>query len=84
MEAIRIYREALDRRSNRAAGLHYRQPARVVANQQQARHEHEIMSYPVDSTRQASLQVLDAGDDYGKFWFLPGYSIPDGPDIIHP
>lgn len=84
MEAIKIYREALDRKSNRAAGLHYRQPTGTVAEQQQVRREHEILRWPVDSTRQKSLQVLTAGDTYGKFYFLPGYSVPGGPDIIHP
>ena len=47
-------------------------------------HAAELLGLPLDFDSYKPLQVLDAGDDFGKFYKMSGFSIEGGADVIGP
>ena len=82
-DGISLVRSAVAKHVAVQVGLRPEQPTQSVANQRTTRAQSDIYAMPSDATNYYPLQVMDVtSSDFGKFYFLPDYSTPGGPDIV--
>lgn len=82
MEILNQTRQILEGMVKAQAGLGKGQRLGSSASTKSAFHTADIMGLPVNLDEFESLQVLDAGANFGKFYFLAGFSQVGGSDIL--
>lgn len=83
----RIFERGLQRVIDLDRKAHARSPVAMTRRVEAAIDVGQLPTRETVNLRISQADV-DAGradpEDLGKFWFVPGYSIPGGPDIVRP
>lgn len=82
-DGIGLLRATVARHVAQKVGLRPEQPTASVANQKTIRNQSDVYVMPVDGQEWFPLQVLDTNsDDFGLFYFYPGYDVPGDPTKV--
>jgi hypothetical protein len=83
MEAIDIFRRATQSLAAAGVGIDNKQSFVSSSQTRAIGVSADILALPVDDAVHNYLQVIDPASAYfGQFYYMPGYSVPGGPDII--
>ena len=73
MDSVRKLRKAYGDIAGLAVGLNPDIPTYIVAQQRARGFEADILAFPSENSDTTPLQVLTAGDDFGKFFYMAGF-----------
>lgn len=82
-ERIDLVRRVNRQLAGQAVGLRPEHPRIMGRQRSLAFQEADIFGLPVAEGVFQEIQVMDpTSPDFGKFYFIPDFSDPDGPDIL--
>lgn len=81
-QAVDLFRKQQAAIAAQAIGEHVQNPRVTAGQQRSSRYTVDILTFPVDDSQFAPLQVLTEGANFGKFYYMAGYDAIGDPN--HP